>query len=120
MIDIGKQLNEIMGDYVEEVKAVSKKEIRAVAKECVQKLKATSPRREKGGTPGAYASSWTVKTVGDEVIVHNKDHYQLTHLLEHGHALRQGGRARAIEHIAPVEAWAVDELPKRIEDELGG
>jgi len=44
------------------------------------------------------------------VAVHNKKHYQLTHLLENGHALHQGGSARAFPHIAPIAEKAEEEL----------
>ena len=48
------------------------------------------------------------------VVVHNRE-YRLTHLLEHGHKARDGSRAKAIPHIAPVEEWAVSEAMKAIE-----
>ena len=34
--------------------------------------------------------------------VHNKNHYQIIHLLEKGHQSRNGGRVRAFEHVGPV------------------
>ena len=44
-------------------------------------------RRESG----AYAKDWVAdarpSATGVDVTVHNKDHYQLTHLLEKGHAV---------------------------------
>ena len=55
-----------------------------------------------------YNSGWTytltVKKGKTRVsyVLHNEKEYQLTHLLEFGHALRQGGRAEAFPHIAPV------------------
>ena len=95
------------------------------AKESVQKLKNTSPKREVRG--GKYSRSWTIKTVKggslktDNVIIHNKIYY-LTHLLEKGHAvIRNGkmiGRANPIKHIEPVDDWAADELVSRIKRKL--
>ena len=59
--------------------------------------------------------SWTVKNNREtsnsiELIVHSRDRYQLAHLLEKGHVLRQGGRVKAKPHIAPAEEKGVREL----------
>lgn len=80
-----------------------------IAVEGVEMLKAESPKRY-----GDYAGSWTVKKVGKVFVVHNKEHYRLTHLLEKGHAKVNGGRVPARIHIAPVE----DKMIDRFEDEL--
>ena len=86
-----------------------------VANETVAELEGTSPQRT-----GDYATSWAVsevKTGGHiDSVVHNVEHYRLTHLLEKGHALRNGGRARATVHIATAEANAIDKLEKKIEE----
>lgn len=93
-----------------------------MAKEAASKLRNTSPKRT-----GKYAKSWKVKTQRgsagiDEVIVYNRDHYQLTHLLENGHVIRnkkgEYGRTSPIKHIEPVNDWAGDALVKEIEREL--
>jgi len=74
---------------------------------------------------GSYAKSWTVKTTKEssdklEVTVHSRNRYQLAHLLEYGHALRNGGRAKAQPHIAPAEENGVNTLEKAIEKALKG
>lgn len=116
-VNIGVEIDEILTEYAEKVKTTAEKDIKEVAKECVQKLKTTSPVG-KGKQAGKYASGWASKKDGDGVVVYNRTSYQLTHLLENGHNLRQGGRSPAIKHIKPVEEWANDELPKRIQEDL--
>lgn len=115
---IGEQLADILNEYGREVKAVADKEIAAVAKESVAKLKSTSPRKS-----GAYARGWRVKKDRDgSAIVHNATNYQLTHLLENGHVIKNKkgtyGRTNGIKHIEPVEQWANGELVQRIETDI--
>ena len=123
--NITGQMREIFDEYTKEVKRATNNAQDIVAKECVQKLKNTSPKR--AGRGKHYANGWAVKRkrglVGiNDVVVYNKSKPQLTHLLENGHIVRNEkgtyGRARAIKHIAPVEEYAADELPRRIEREL--
>lgn len=85
-----------------------------VAKESVKKLKQTSPI----GKSGDYAKNWKKKNEKGRMkvicTVYGADPtYRLAHLLEKGHAKRGGGRTDGIEHIAPVEAWAMDEVVDR-------
>lgn len=68
---------------------------------------------------GKYAKSWSVKNTkvtshALEVTVYSKNRYQLAHLLEHGHAKRNGGRTRAIVHIAPAEQKGIEQLEREI------
>ena len=74
---------------------------------------------------GAYKKSWAVKTMKEsanslELVVHSRNRYQLAHLLEFGHAKRNGGRTRAYPHIAVAEQRAVKLLEKEIEKALSG
>lgn len=111
------QLNEIMEEVSKNVEGVLKTQSLAVAKECVQKLRNTSPKKT-----GDYARGWKVSTQGKDYVVHNATDYQLTHLLENSHVIRNKkgtyGRSTPHKHIKPVEEWAIDELPQRIEREL--
>lgn len=123
---VTQQMNSILKDYNREVIDTTNDVYKKVAKEAVQKLKNTSPIRKVNG--GAYARSWSMKTGKggafrvNNVVIHNKDHYRLTHLLENGHdVIRNGkkiGRANPIKHIAPVEEWAIDEAFNNIKREL--
>lgn len=65
---------------------------------------------------GNYKKSWKVKKIKDgSYIIHSVKHYRLTHLLEHGHRLKNGAMSKAFPHIVNGEEYAQSELPKRIE-----
>ena len=86
-----------------------------VAKETVKRLKATSPK-----LTGSYARGWRVKKVGTAQVVHNQTDYQLTHLLEKGHAKVGGGRVAPRVHIRPAEQEAIKEYLKEAEKVIRG
>ena len=108
------QMTELLDEVDKEVQQSARKGIDRVSKESVQKLRNTSPVKT-----GSYAKGWSTKKQGDlDVVVYNRTDYQLTHLLENGHVIRNAkgtyGRAPAHKHIKPVEEWAIDELPRII------
>lgn len=111
--DLGSQMQRYLQQYANdvrtEIETASKEEAQALAKV----LKRQSPKDS-----GAYKKGWRVKKGkgrGVKYIVHNATNYQLTHLLEHGHAKRNGGRVSARIHIAPAEEQAVRTFLERIE-----
>ena len=115
------QMAEILDTVSRNVKGVLETDSMRVAKETVQKLKNTSPK----GSPHErkYAEGWKVsKKERADLVVHNATNYQLTHLLEKGHVIRNKkgtyGRTHPIKHIEPAEEWAADELPRRITEDL--
>ena len=78
---------------------------------------------------GKYTKDWDVTqrnsragriTGTESYSVHNKKHYQLTHLLQNGHASRNGGRVKAYPHIDSAEEKAEKVATDYIEDKLGG
>lgn len=116
--EVMKALNEYKDATEKDFEEIAK----AIAREGTKKLKATSPKG-KGSRKGHYADGWGVsyfrKGNGKfQFVVHNKKKPRLTHLLEKGHALNRGGRARAFVHIKPVEEWCNAEFERRVEAEL--
>ncbi|MBJ8027760.1 HK97 gp10 family phage protein [Bacillus cereus group sp. N21] len=81
-----------------------------VSDDLVDDLQQKSPKKT-----GAYRKGWRKKKEGNKYIVHNKTRYQLTHLLEKGHAKKGGGRVAAKVHIAPAEERAVNDFIDRVE-----
>lgn len=118
-IDFSKQLAKILEEeYGTEFHNQINQEAKKNAKKGVKLLKANSPKRF-----GDYAKSWAVKQEGkigsERYIVHNKNHYRLTHLLEYGHVTRnqhgQFGTVKAKPHIAKVEKEIADDFVKDVE-----
>jgi hypothetical protein len=113
--EIAKGLAEYSQDVVEKVNASSE----AVGKAAVKRLKQTSPKRY-----GNYAKSWAMKTekaIGQPHtrIIHAKaPHYRLTHLLEHGHAKRGGGRVEGRPHIRPAEEQVIKDFVSEVEEAI--
>ena len=112
------QMTELLDEVNKDIEMSAKTNIQTVAKESAQKLGNTSPVKS-----GSYAKGWSAKRMGDmDVVVHNRTDYQLTHLLENGHVIRNKkgtyGRTHGIKHIKPVEEWAIDELPRRIIEDI--
>lgn len=107
---LGSLIAESIGEYVDDVKEGIDKETIRVAKDTKQEVEGRIPERT-----GAYKKSIRVKTerqlLGNvKATIHaTKPHYRLTHLLEHGHALSNGGRSRAFPHWKQAEDKAVKE-----------
>lgn len=114
--DLADAINEALVGYVENITQGITTASYEAAKECRKALQKTSPKRH-----GDYGKGWVIsKQKGrpgepTKYIVHNKEHYRLTHLLEKGHAKRSGGRTRAIPHIAPAEEAAKEKYIQDVE-----
>lgn len=115
MINLANEISRALKTYTAEVTEGMEKVKEEVAKETVKQLKRTSPR-----LTGNYAKGWRTKKVGTAQVIHNATNYQLTHLLEHGHAKVNGGRVAGIPHIGPAEEKAIDEYTKRVEKVIHG
>lgn len=117
--DLADVISKELADYKQDVTDDLKKSVKDAAKVCVSELKATSPE-----ATGFYKSGWRSKTAFESmedirIVVHNSKAYQLTHLLEYGHALVTGGRVPAHPHIAQAEENAAEVLEKDIKIKVG-
>lgn len=123
--NLDKAFMDILDAYKNATDESVKKAVTKVGKECVKELKNAHPTRSgKYGSWNAYNSTWAVtqtkrdKREHHEATVHNTKHYQLTHLLENGHAKVNGGRTQSFPHIAPVAEKAEERLINAIKDEV--
>ena len=108
--NLDKELQEYLTQYKEDIDEEVVETTNTVIKEAKQELIQTSPRSGIARNT-KYYKGWAIKngvksrTVRNKYtrVIWNKTNYQLTHLLEFGHATRNGGRTKAQPHIRPVE-----------------
>lgn len=127
-LDLAGAINELLQEYGNQVYEVLDEAVDDVAKESAEKLQGVKHFAAGRNPSGKYSESWTVdreKTGRLAVtrVVHNEEHYRLTHLLENGHVSRNGtgrtfGRVQAYPHIAPVNDWANDELQRQVKQRI--
>ena len=102
--ELQKALMEYLEDYEEDIFDGVKEVTDSLTKKAVNDLKQSSPN-----LTGDYAQGWRKqkgkvnKNTKYTIKIHNKTNYQLTHLLEFGHAKRNGGWVNARPHIRDVE-----------------
>ena len=111
-------VEEMLRGYAYDTHGYLDESIRETAREAVKKLKSSSPGKK-------YPKGWAVKYENGRfkvgATVYGKTGtYQLAHLLEYGHAKRNGGRTAPIVHIKPVEEWAMDEVHEKLLQKIGG
>lgn len=123
--ELAKTIVDTVEDYFGVSEYMAMMGVSKTATEAMEELRDAHPSgSEKYGSWDDYNRGWTVKeTKRDKekhwgAQIHNKDHYQLTHLLEKGHALVNGGRTRAFTHIAPVADKCDSMLLQNIKKQL--
>lgn len=118
--ELSVAISAVLSKYSEVTAEKVKDAVKEAGKTVKKEIEKTAPK-----DTGAYRKSWKVKTTREtensiEVVVHSKTKYQLAHLLEHGHAKRNGGRTPAQPHIAPAEQKGIEQFEKDIEAILKG
>lgn len=106
-----------LATYTQEIAEEVKEAVDETAKELLGNIKAAAPKRT-----GQYRKNMKLKTAHESsyekrVVWYVKGpYYRLTHLLERGHAKRNGGRTKAYPHIAPNEEKAKEAFESRVEE----
>lgn len=123
---VAEQLNAILQEYEREAFETIELTFSQVAKETVAQVKSLSP---KAPGSGKYARGWTAKKEmklgGLSVVIYNRKHYRLTHLLEKGHVVRnQFGagkgkqRTAAQPHISKAQEFGNARLLAELQRKL--
>lgn len=114
--EVMKELEKYADVTKEKVKAA----VKNAGKIALDEIKSTAP-----SDTCKYKKSWAIKVIdetssGMTLVVYSRNKYQLTHLLEFGHAKRGGGRVSARPHIAAAEEKAIEAFEKGIEEAILG
>lgn len=102
--------DDVQDNLTDIVKDMSKKGARAVNQEAGKTFNGSK-----------YKKSWTSTTETGRTSAQGTIYSKipgLPHLLEYGHALRQGGRTQGRPHIAPVEETLVKEFEEKVKSKL--
>ena len=121
-----KEIEKALTEFVGVTEEACDKGVRETAKDAVQALRTAHPSGsgQYGSWDKSYNRGWKVmqtktdKRYHRKATIHNETDYQLTHLLEKGHALAGGGRTQAFPHIAPVAEQCETDLLQNIKKHI--
>lgn len=118
---LSKEIMKALEGYEDDISDIVEKDANEVAKEALVAIKQESPK----GSTGEYSKGWKIKKIKKvknmySVKLYNKDHYQLTHILEFGHTTADGGHTEAQPHIRPVEQEYSKKFENKLRQDIGG
>ena len=118
--ELADTVMETLEEYADLAAEDVKQAVRDAGETVREEIRANAPK-----DTGDYAKSWAVKKTKETssslmLTVHSKNRYQLAHLLEYGHAKRNGGRVEGKAHIAPAEEHAASSLEEKIRRGVSG
>ena len=121
VVDIGHLADAVMDglrEYADLATDSMKTAVTNASKTVRKEISANAPVRR-----GTYKKSWRTKKTREnanvlEVTVYSPKRYMIAHLLENGHAKRNGGRGAGRPHIAPAEQHGIAQLEREITEAL--
>lgn len=120
---LGEELNKILDEYAGDIesnldeitKKVGKKGALALKNESLAAFPDSKKHKKR------YGSTWTSRAEKQRlyttVTIYNSQP-GLPHLLEYGHASRNGGRVEGKAHISPIEEKLILEFEREVESKL--
>lgn len=113
-------IEKILEEYGDNLREDVNSAVKAVTKKGVAAVKQGARSSFKG--TGAYSKGWTSKfeegRISAQGTIYNKDIPGLPHLLEHGHAKRNGGRVAGKIHIGNVEQEIVQKFEREVKEAI--
>ena len=128
-MDFDRAIEQALAEFGEEVYDVMNRVIDSATISTVLELQQVRRFAPDGNPSGAYSSDWTSEDrragrFKKTSTVYNSDHYQLAHLLEFGHAGKNGSRTtwrvQGYEHIKPINDKVEKEIIEDFRKMLGG
>jgi len=113
---LDNEITRLMAEYTEDITIGVEQATNKTAKQILNEVKANA---RHWGWSDKYVNGFTKSdqsTPGSrKYVVWNRKYPGLVHLLEDGHALWQGGRARAYPHIYPAVRENIPTYEKLVE-----
>lgn len=115
---LAKEINKSLKDYAYLAGNELKSCIVELGNEVRDEIKDNAPVKTK-----KYRASWKSTKKREsansiEVVVQSRNKYQLTHLLEFGHAKKNGERTKAIPHIEPATRNLEERITQKLEEKM--
>ena len=115
---LSAEIKGILAEYGTEITENVQDAVKKVTRSGAKALRAQSKQTFPKGS-GAYAKGWKssldTKKRSAQGVIYNADLPGLPHLLEHGHANRNGGRTPGHVHIKTIEDHVIEDFTKEVQ-----
>lgn len=120
--NLSSAIDKYLQEYKEQIDEDVKKDATEISKQARDELKRVSPIDKNSKRGRHYADGWAISSKSGKNYytkkIWNATDYQLTHLLEFGHASRSGGHVSAQPHVRPTEKKYRDKFIQKLERDI--